>query len=264
MAKRNAMVRKPERDAGEGFWERPMLMNLLADLLFVIGGGLLAWAAAVSLQNLPAFPLQQVVVSTPVDQVPRAQIEHTARSALTGNFFTVNLDSARQAFERMPWVRSASVRRLWPDGIELSIEEHQAVARWTPREGESRLVNDKGEVFVATSEANLPRLTGPEGSAAKVLERFRSFGQALAATGRTPVAVHLSAREAWQIRLDDGVVLDLGRDEPKHPLGERLERYAGSYAAASGAVKGRLPAIGAVDLRYPNGFALRPRAAGQS
>lgn len=264
MAKRNPIARKSDRDAGDSLWDRPMLMNLLADLLFVIGGGLLAWAAAVSLQNLPAFPLQQVIVSSPVDQVTRGQIEHTARSSLTGNFFTVNLDSARVAFERMPWVRSASLRRIWPDGIELNIEEHHAVARWTPRDGEPRLVNDRGEVFAAASEANLPRLTGPEGSAAKVLERFRGFGQALAATGRVPVAVNLSAREAWQIRLDDGVVLELGRDQPKHPLSERLERYAGNFAAANGAVKGRLPTIGAVDLRYPNGFALRPRAAGQS
>jgi cell division protein FtsQ len=78
------------------------------------------------------------------------------------------------------------------------------------------------------------------------------------------VVVHLSAREAWQVRLDDGVVLELGRDQPKHPLAERLDRYVGNYAAAKAAVTGRLPTIGTVDLRYPNGFALRPWASGQS
>lgn len=264
MAKRATPARRPDNEAGEGFWDRPVMLNLLADLLFLIGGALLAWSGVVALQNLPAFPLQQVVVSSPVEQVQRAQIEHTARTVLAGNFFTVNLDAARAAFERMPWVRSASVRRLWPDGVELRIEEHQAVGRWTQLEGEPRLVNDHGEVFVASSEAALPRLTGPEGSAPRVLERYRAFSEALAATGRTPVAVHLSAREAWQVRLDDGVVLELGRDQPKHPLAERLDRYATNYAAASAAVRGRLPAIGTVDLRYPNGFALRPKAAGQS
>jgi cell division protein FtsQ len=264
MAKRAEAKRQPEGDGGDGFWDRPVMLNLLADLLFLIGGALLAWSSVVTLQNLPVFPLQQVVVTTSVEQVQRAQIEHTARTALGGNFFTVNLENARAAFERMPWVRSASLRRLWPDGVELSIEEHQAVARWTQMEGEPRLVNRQGEVFAANTEDPLPRLTGPEGSAMRVLERYRAFSEALAPTGRKPVAVHLSAREAWQVKLDDGVTLELGRDQPKHPLAERLDRYASNYAAASAAVKGRLPAIGTVDMRYPNGFALRPRTAGQS
>ena len=264
MAKRGTAGRNGQNDAGEGFWDRPVLMNLSADLLYLIGGGLLAWSGVMALQNLPAFPLQQVVVATPVDQVSRAQIEHTARTVLTGNFFTVNLDASRAAFERMPWVRSASLRRLWPDGVELSIEEHRAVARWTPQDGESRLVNAQGDVFPASTDEPLPRLLGPEGSAPRVLERHRAFSEALAAVGRRPMVVHLSAREAWQVRLDDGVVLELGRDQPKHPLGERLDRYVANYSAASAAVAGRLPATGTVDLRYPNGFALRPRASGQS
>lgn len=257
MAKRSTANRKDEPGSGDGFWDRPVMMNLLADLLYLIGGALLAWSGMLALQSLPVFPLQQVVVATPVDQVSRAQIEHTARSVLTGNFFTVNLESSRAAFERMPWVRTASLRRLWPDGVELSIEEHQAVARWTAQEGEPRLVNGRGEVFVASTEASLPRLVGPEGSAPRVLQRYQAFSEALAATGRKPVVVHLSAREAWQIKLDDGVVLELGRDQPKHPLAERLDRYVTNYAAASAAVKARLPVIGTVDMRYPNGFALR-------
>ena len=97
-----------------------------------------------------------------------------------------------------------------------------------------------------------------------MLERYRAFSEALAATGRKPVLVRLSAREAWQVKLDDGVVLELGRDQAKHPLAERLDRYATNHAAASAAVAGRLPAIGTVDLRYPNGFALRPKVSGQS
>jgi cell division protein FtsQ len=111
----------------------------------------------------------------------------------------------------------------------------------------------------------LPRLIGPEGSAPRVLERYRAFSEALAATGRKPVLVRLSAREAWQVKLDDGVVLELGRDQAKHPLAERLDRYATNHAAASAAVAGRLPAIGAVDMRYPNGFRTEAEgASGQS
>lgn len=251
----NSKVRS-ERDGGDGFWDRPMLINLLADVLLLASGVLLVWAAAMALQRLPVLPLKQLVVATPVDQVSRAQIEHTARTALAGNFFTVNLEAARIAFERMPWVRSASLRRLWPDGIELNLEEHRAIARWTPQEGEARLVSSRGEVFEAATDAALPTFVGPEGAASRMLERYQAFSEALAGAGRTPVAVLLSAREAWQLKLDNGVVLELGREQAKNSLMERVSRFSRHYPAASSIAKGRLQNIGVVDMRYPNGFAL--------
>ncbi|NJD36401.1 MAG: FtsQ-type POTRA domain-containing protein [Betaproteobacteria bacterium] len=263
MAKAQGNTRNGAAGA-DGFWDRPVLINLLADVLLILGGGLLAWAGAVALQGLPVFPLRQLVVTTPPEQVSRAQIEYTARSVLSGNFFTVNLEAAQTAFERMPWVRSAAVRRVWPDGIELSLEEHRAAARWTPQDGEPRLVSTRGEVFMAATGEALPLFTGPEGSASRVLARYDEFRDSLDAIGRKPVAVHLSAREAWQIRLDDGVVLELGRDQPRHPLTERLQRFTNHYAAVSGTARSRLQTIGVVDMRYPNGFALRPKGAGQS
>ena len=257
-SKGNARV---EPGSGDGFWDRPVLINLLADLLLLGAGVLLAWTGAMALQRLPVFPLKQLVVATPLDQVSRAQIEHTARSALSGNFFTVNLETAQTAFERMPWVRSASLRRRWPDGIELELEEHRAAARWTPQDGEARLVSTRGEVFMASARQGLPVFAGPEGSAPRVLARYQEFSDSLAVIGRNPVAIHLSPREAWQLRLDDGVLLELGRDQPKHPLAERLNRFTTHYAAVSGSAKSRLQTIGAVDMRYPNGFALRGVAA---
>jgi cell division protein FtsQ len=248
---------RTEPSSGDGFWDRPMLINLLADALLLAGGALLAWAGAMALQRLPVFPLTQLVVATPLDQVSRSQIEQAARNALSGNFFTVNLESAQSAFEHLPWVRTASLRRRWPDGIELEIEEQQAAARWTPQDGEARLVSTRGEVFIASSRAALPAFAGPEGSAPRVLARYQEFSESLAVIGRKPVAIHLSAREAWQLKLDDGALLELGRDQLKSPLAERLTRFTTYYAAASSAAKSRLQTIGVVDMRYPNGFALR-------
>jgi len=260
MAKPKAISKgntRVEAGSSEGFWDRPMLINLLADVLLLAGSALLAWAGALALQRLPVFPLTQLVVATPLDQVSRTQIEQTARNALSGNIFTVNLETAQAAFERMPWVRSASLRRHWPDAIELQLEEHRAAAHWTQQEGESRLVSTHGEVFMASTRESLPFFVGPEGSAPRLLTRYREFNDSLAAIGRKQVAVHLSAREAWQLKLDDGVVLELGRDQPKHPLAERLTRFTTHYSAVSSSAKSRLQTIGVVDMRYPNGFALR-------
>lgn len=260
MAKARGNTRT-EPGSDDGFWDRPVLINLLADLLLLAAAVLLAWSGAMVLQRLPVFPLRQLTVTTQVDRVSRAQIEHAARAAVTGNFFTVNLESAQAAFERLPWVRSVSLRRTWPDGLELRLEEHLAVALWTPQEGEMRLVNTRGEVFMASSSEALPRFAGPEGSAPRMLGRYREFSEDLARIGRVAVAVQLSAREAWQVKLDDGVVLELGREQPRHPLRERLVRFTSHYAAVSDAAGSRLQTIGVVDMRYPNGFALRRIAA---
>jgi cell division protein FtsQ len=239
--------------AGNAFWDSAPLVNLLADVLFFAGGILLVWAGVLVLQRLPVFPLRQMIVMEPLRQVSRAQIDQAARAAVAGNFFTVDLAAAQAVLEQVPWVRRASLRRQWPDGLALTLEEQQPVARWTPLDGEARLVNTHGEVFVADTADALPVFSGPEGSAAQVLARYHEFAAALGGIQHNPVAVSLSPREAWQLTLDDGVVLELGRDLPQAPLTERLNRFTAHYAT----VKTRVHTVSVVDMRYPNGFALR-------
>ena len=255
---RPAALRGAGLTAADGFWDRPPLLNMVADLLLLFGCVALGYALVVSAARLPFFPLRQVVVTNALEQVTPTQIEYASRSALAGNFFTVNLDNVRDAFEKLPWVRKASVRRLWPDGVELSIEEHVAVARWQNSAGEAQLVNDHGEVFAASlpdGQNSLPQLGGPAGSAGYMLERYRGFAEVLAPLGRTLRAVALSPRQAWQLRLDDGLTLELGRDQQNSPLIERLQRFAGTYAQAKLRIK---TSIASIDMRYPNGFALHP------
>jgi len=259
--RKDAKARRQARVAAqpaEGFWDRPKLLTLLADALLLLGGAALAWAMVLQTTRLPFFPLRQVVLMNIPVQVTRAQIEFAARTSLAGNFFTVNLDTLRAALEKQAWVRHASVRRHWPDGIEVTIEEHAAAARWQHGTDETRLVNDRGEIFVApatASQAALPLLAGPEGSAALVLSRYHQFAALLLPLHRTLRVVALSPRQAWQLSLDDGLTLELGRDQPKHPIEERIGRFVGTY----GALKARIQTpIGAIDMRYPNGFALRP------
>jgi cell division protein FtsQ len=257
MAKaRPARRKKSVEPSEDGFWDRPVLINLVADLLIVFGVAGLVWAGATSIQRLPIFPLREVVVGGSVGNVTRNQIEQAARVAVMGNFFTVDLDQVRSVFERLPWVRQADVRRRWPGTLELDIEEHVAVARWRQADGESRLVNDRGEIFAAASDQQLPVFMGPEGSATLVLSRYREFADALAKVGRKPETLVLSSREAWQVKLDDGVVVELGRDEAKHTLTERLARFVAWYQPAL--EKSHLARASVVDMRYPNGFTLRP------
>jgi len=252
---------RPAKPAVEGFWDKPPLLNLAADVLFLAAGTALVYAAALGVQRLPFFPLREVVVQGTLDQVTRTQIEYAARSAVTGNFFTVDLDAVRTSFEKLPWVRRAEVRRRWPDGLLLTIEEQSAVARWRQAGGEYKLVNRQGEVFVAATEAALPVFAGPEGSADEVLAQHREFSAALAPISRGVVEIVLSQREAWQLKLDDGLVLNLGRNDERHPVAERMRRFVSVYAQV-GEKLHLHPTL--IDMRYPSGFAVRSAGAMQS
>lgn len=249
-----ARTTRGAKTASEGFWDKPSLMNFVSDLLMLGGAVCLGWAALHAFQRLPLFPLRQVVVQGSLQQVTRMQVDYAVRGAVSGNFFTVNLDGVRTAFEKLPWVRRAEVRRIWPDTLELTIEEQVAAARWRQRDGEYRLVNRFGEVFSAATEDRLPEFSGPEGAAAEMLAQFQSFSETLRPIARHPTALSLSPREAWQVRLDDGLVVELGREESKHPVAERLGRFVALYPEVRRMMGGQ---AGMIDMRYPNGFALR-------
>ncbi len=236
-------------------------MNLIADLLFFASALALGYAATLAVARLPFFPLRELVVAGPLQEVTPTQVEYAAGNAVAGNFFTVNLDAVRAAFEKLPWVRKAEVRRRWPNGLELTIEEHVAAARWKHAESaEARLVNREGEVFAAASNAKLPLFVGPEGTAPLILARYHEMQPLLAPIGREPQSLALSPRQAWQMKLDDGVLLDLGRDQAKSRVNERLQRFAVVYGQAAERLKARADVI---DLRYPNGFAMRVARAGE-
>jgi cell division protein FtsQ len=231
-------------------------LNLIADLLLLAGAAGLGYALVAWLLARQVFPVRDVILLTPPAQVTAAQLEYAARSSLRGNFFTIDLDEVRGAFEKLPWVRRAEVRRRWPAAIELRLEEHQAVAYWTVNEsGETRLVNRQGEIFTAASNAAMPSFSGPEGMSREVLGQYDRFSGAVAPLGRKLVGVGLSPRLAWQLKLEDGLVLELGRDQDKPSLDERLERFVRAFPGAQEQLSMQ---VAVADLRYPGGFALKP------
>lgn len=254
MAKPNSKPRQENNEPG-GLWHQPALMNLIADLLTVLSVAVLVWAGLATLQRLPVFPLRELVVTTTPARLSADQLEHAARTTIVGNFFTVDLEATRSAFEKLPWVRKATVQRHWPDGLKLTLEEHEAAAQWRHLEGDSGLVNRQGEIFVADLPANAPMLplfSGPKGSAAEMLERHAEFAASVNRIGRQIRTVSLSPRLAWRLKLDDGVVIDLGREQERHPLAERLTRFVEHYEKA----RERVGSLRIADMRYPNGFAL--------
>lgn len=244
-------------------WHDVRLLNAIANGLSAVAAlALLAGATSWAVHR-PAFTLRAVVVEPASDERP---LQHVSRATLrasgavrpAGTFFTVNLDSVREQFESVPWVRRAQVRRIWPNTLRVAIEEHRPLAVWA----DGRIVNQQGELFVANvaeaeAEGELLEFSGPPGSEGEVTRRWAELRELLVPLSVVPQAVALSSRWAWSARLDDGTTLLLGRDQGM-PLAERVARWV----AMHGAVRGRLNReVVAVDLRYPNGFAIRSPGA---
>jgi cell division protein FtsQ len=215
---------------------------------FVVGFALLAFGAgsAYWLAHSPLFPLRAIELCTSVAHAPRADLEAVMARHAGGNFFAAPIDELRVALERVPWVRKAAVRRVWPHRLEVTIEEHVALARW----GGEGLLNTYGERFSGTSDAALPLLSGPAGSEAELARRYLRFSELVKPLASPIERLALSARHAWQIRLANGIELKLGRDA--EAAERRLARFVDAYAPRAAAAAGAL-----IDLRYPNGFAVQ-------
>ena len=243
-------------------WNKPDVLNTLADLLLLAGVAALLAVGVVWLVRVPSLPIRQVVFTQELHQVRRLEVEQVLPTALKGNFFSVNLDAVRGALEKLPWIRRVQVRRVWPARLEVSVEEHRAAARWENGAAASNeLVNTYGEVFAAplakAEAAPLPALRPAAGTAPDLLRRYGEWTESFGPLGQRPIQVLLSPRLSWHMRLDSGMAIELGRDQPKSPVGARLERFVKVYGETVGQ-RETLPAV--VDLRYPNGFALRGAA----
>jgi cell division protein FtsQ len=227
-------------------WDKPRLLNWIANLLFALAVVLFLYALLFVVVHLPIFPIREVKVEGQLAHVNREQIKLIVAKHLKGNFFTLNLEKTRDAFEKLPWARNVSVRRRWPDKLDVSIEEHQALARW----GNIALVNTHGELFQAASDAELPVFYGPGDGVMEVTKSYGSYSQVLNKADIKIVQVTLSARRAWEIKTDKGLKIALGRVD----MEARLDKFARAYASTLSQLNVK---VTYADLRYPNGFAVR-------
>jgi len=227
-------------------WDNHTVLRRLANGLLLASLGMLLYAGGFWLTHAPVFPVKKIRISGQMKYVTPEQLKFIAEHELSGTFFTLDIDKTRAAFGKLPWVHDAQVRRDWPDTLEISVNEYVALARW----GESGLVDVNGEGFDAASDQTLPVFYGPAGAQKDMAVMLAQMRSALAPSGLSPVRVFLSDRRAWSVELNNGVHVELGRGD----VNKRVIRFA-SYWKGTLA---KLPyPISYVDMRYPNGFAVR-------
>ena len=232
-------------------WDDPRRLNAAALLLLIAALAMLAWGGIAWAVRQPAFAIRHVAVDGKLAHVNPAHVAAVIHEELRGTFFTMRLVDARASFLRVPWVKSVALRRRWPGRLEVTLGEHEPLARWN----ENALVDTDGEAFNADFDGELPQLTGPEGSAGLVAASFRDFGVALAARALAISELHLSPRGSWRLRTTGNppLTIDLGRSAPI----EHLMRFVAYQPGTVGALARAGTRVEYVDLRYSNGFAVR-------
>ncbi len=235
------------------------LMNITAAMLFALVAVALAAAAVLWAARHPLFSIRTIWVEGDVTRNSVATIRANAAPKLAGNFFTTKLAADKTAFEAVPWVRSAEVRRVWPGKLVVRLEEHRAVALWGFEDTDDKLVNSFGEVFQANlgdvEDEKLPTLSGPPGSAALMLKLLQSLQPLFAKLDTQIDTLRLSGRGSWLVELDSGAEVALGRGTHDE-LVASTQRFVGTVLPMLSQYQRPLEYA---DLRHHDGYALKLR-----
>jgi cell division protein FtsQ len=230
------------------------LMFALALIMCVASG--LGW-----LLRHPAFSIQGITVRGNVAHSNAVTLRANVLPQLTGNFFTLNLLQARQAFEQIPWIRSALVRREFPNRLAVTLDEFQPVAQWGT-EGDGKFLSAEGAVFEVNADDvdsdALPTLKGPESQAKIVLEMFQYLKPLMASMDMALEKLELSHRGSWSAQLESGASLELGSGTQQE-LGDRLKLFSKTLTQVASRYGRTTTSLLSADLRYESGYALRLR-----
>ena len=163
------LTRRPARRKDDAPSNTPKIRYILVGLgLSAIIVGAVWWVMTTPLMEIKQVNVKNKNGEAELAYVGDEELNKVVKRAVKGSLLTLNMPSIQSAFEQLPWVRSASLRRILPDTLEVQLEEHQPLARW----GSGGLVNTYGEHYSADYDEKLPALSGPEGSEAEVAQEY--------------------------------------------------------------------------------------------
>lgn len=174
--------------------------------------------------------------------------------ANTRSLASFDAEAVKSRLERLPWVATADLTRVFPDRLEVRVTERKPFAVWA-RGDRHYLIDETGRVLSATASTerpDLPRVSG-EGAATEaralmtLMDRYPDIARRLTEAERV-------AERRWTLRLDRGVTLHLPADREAALLQQ----------IAAGGELGRLVAGDncIIDLRVPERMTVRAASEG--
>lgn len=246
MGRKQAKKRKTRKPREPRNWAK-LYMPVIRVAKLAVGVAVVGLTYNLSARLLDR-PIEAITIDGPFQRVTALQIEEAINAQLGDGFLGADLDEIRDRVVALPWIDQASVARRWPATIDIRVTEQVPAACW----GERGLLNTRGELFVTEARhvpAELPRLSGPEGRSAEVARTYLGLREKLIPMGLDLRRVHMDARGAWNVTLQNGVEVRLGRRD----VTGRIDLFLDVVADL---VSSREAEIDFVDMRYSNGFTI--------
>ena len=199
-----------------------------------------------------SYPIKYVRTEGVFQYLSKDEIKTALEPLVKTGFFDIDVQVIHNAVETLPWVESVTVRRVWPDAIDIKVKEKKPIVRWR----ENSLISDKGVVFTPkTLEpfADLLQVSGPEGQQLKVLEIMKGVKTALEDQSLELAEFSITDRWSWKVKAGNGLQILLGRTDQL----KKLQRFLKTLTVLP---QEQIDAMEIVDLRYPNGYAVSWKA----
>lgn len=246
-SRRNARVHKPslqERvfDIGQATSRHARRVTAVVAVLVLIAAGALGFEA------LADRPVHRIVVTGKIEHLREEALRSALAPHLESGLLRIDLDRLRRELETLPWVYSAQLRRRFPETLEVKVVEQLPIARW----GQEGFLNHEARIIEVNDEQrwdSLPLISGPDGSAARLVARYQTLQERLSAYDLAPLVVTEDDFGQLRAELNTGMELVLGNRE----FTSRLRRFLQLWDAE---LRLAPRAVARVDMRYDAGAAV--------
>lgn len=235
------------------------VLNFISTLLLFLFGGLIVTGFIAWYIFISSMSLKKIIIYGNSTHHSISSFKKNIVPVLKGNFFSINLKNTRIAFESLPWISSARVKRVFPNRIEIYLQEHKPVALWGMQDG-FKMINADGVIFDSSEDDHdyeeLPQFIGPEGQSSLMLDMYTKINTILMPLKVKLVKIELSTRGSWTAILEGGAQLELGRGSIEI-IAERIKLFTSTLDKAASNLNIDIKALQYSDLRHTNGYALK-------
>jgi|688.fasta_scaffold237983_2 cell division protein FtsQ len=195
------------------------------------------------------LPIRHVKLASHLTRVDSNSLRVKVNPFIKG-FFSTNVTKLKDEIQQVPFVGEVSIKRLWPDTLQITVNEIKLIAAW----GKDRALTSRGEVVSANlrKDKQLPIFNGPDEKASDLLAVYNELSEILSPYDLKIKGLALNNRQSWEVALDNGIKIMLGRKD----IAQHLNSFLGVYPKIK-TIHG--DNIGSIDLRHSNGVAITLR-----
>ncbi|WP_455207561.1 cell division protein FtsQ/DivIB [Kaarinaea lacus] len=201
------------------------------------------------------LPFKTIQVYGELQWVDKEAFNSLVLQDINGGFFSLDVNGLKQNLEQQAWIKAVSIRRVWPDVLQLVVTEQKPVALWN----HDSIINREGELFAPAAEQfpeTLTEINGPQGMHQVLIKHYNLLSDMTAGLGLAITNISVNDRRAMQVTLNNGVQLLMGRVRDELESSTEMMRFVRAYKAT---LAPQIDRVQVVDLRYTNGLAVRWR-----